>query len=162
MRNTGKPFERLIETVSNEYERKRILMLRKVDPPTTVIRGRVVYLNNPFVDWCGVWIERGARAIHAEAKSTCEPVLGIGHSSGVNERQVNNLVQWDAAGAAAFVLWLYADRVKVLPIRWLLDHTQRSGRKSIPWEDAGGECRQGKGFVLWDYVEIMRLIWPSK
>jgi hypothetical protein len=90
-----------------------------------------------------------------EAKSTKDPKLPVGGTSGVNETQLRNLNHWRAAGAFTFILWQWrghgvvAIRLDALRVRLKGKHT-----KWDDWQDC--PVPQGKGFVLHHFLSWMR------
>jgi penicillin-binding protein-related factor A (putative recombinase) len=114
--NTGKRFEEKIEQAIAYYRRKGILRAEHVDPPTVLVRGKLIRKANPFLDYVGVWTYGGGRALFFEAKSTSVPRLAISRDGGITERQYDALIQWRAAGAITFVLWEYDGTVLYVPV----------------------------------------------
>lgn len=155
--SNGAALERTLATVFNHYETKRILRLRKVDPPTIVVKGRVVMKANPFLDFVGVWTEGAQAALFVEAKSTKEPRLPVGHG-GITETQWENLLQWTAAGAVVFVLWEHSERLALVTVADIAAALQ-SGRRSVSWSEVK-KLPQGIGMNLWDIAGAMRENWP--
>jgi hypothetical protein len=117
-RGRGKRFEQEIADAALSYERARLLILRKVDPPTRIVgRGRIVFLANPFLDFVGVWIEREGKAVFLEAKETSSGQLGLGQkTNGVTAPQLRSLRVWHHAGAVSAVLWRVGSATFLLPI----------------------------------------------
>ncbi len=103
----GRGFEQQVENSAAHYERQQILLLRKVEPPTRVVGGgaarKVIFLDNPFLDFVGSWTERGGRMIVLEAKETHEPRLSYG--GGLTERQLEAMHRWWQVGAAVGLVW---------------------------------------------------------
>jgi penicillin-binding protein-related factor A (putative recombinase) len=168
-RNAGHVFEDDIERVAAQYQFHKHLRVKKVDPPSKVLRppGRgpiVIFLDNPFLDFCGTWTERGGRAVFFEAKSTTEPRLAINvqkGASGLKETQVDAMRHWRSAGAVTFLLWQHAGEVRLVCIEEITN-TLNMGVKSLKWGACDSyPCPQGTGFVLFDFLQIMRKIWPA-
>lgn len=107
--NTGKSFETRLQTTFDAYRNLRVMDVRKVEPPCKIVgTGRfrkVIFLENPFLDFTGVWTERSGRSLHFEAKSTAGNSLSVGKTGGVTARQMDALRDWTNAGAIAGVLW---------------------------------------------------------
>jgi penicillin-binding protein-related factor A (putative recombinase) len=107
--NHGKRFEDRIIKAGALLEAARVLVIRKVDPPTATIRikGRpvVIQKKSPFLDFHGAAVSDG-RAIVIEAKSTSERRLPIRtKKSGVTEEQFQSLRVWYWAGCWTGILW---------------------------------------------------------
>jgi penicillin-binding protein-related factor A (putative recombinase) len=157
-RNNGKAFEEALTRTCEYYESRRLMRVRKVDPPTIVVKGKVIMLKNPFLDFVGTWTECNGRAIMFEAKSTSKPVLPFG-SSGVSDAQLEAMRQWQAAGAIVFVLWQHGDMTRLLT--WKTFNCAETGvidkpRKHIKLTD-GWIVRQGDGFALHDFRLTLKL-----
>lgn len=133
--NTGKSFEAELAIHFRVLESRRILRLRKVDPPTRILGGgrKVITLANPFLDYVGVWTAGGGRAIFLEAKSTAEHRLPINRSGGVTEAQFEALQAWDSAGGVAAVLWRYGARTTLWSAEEILS-AANLGAKSLQFE----------------------------
>lgn len=158
---TGKGLEGRIEVAAGVYSNRRVCYLKKVDPPTkTIIQGgkpQTILLENPFLDFVGVWTERAGRLIVLEAKTTSEARLPM-VTGGLTQKQIDALRAWHNAGAAVGVIWEFN-------LNWgwvslpLIQKTLSGGRKSVPWEDAEiisqGEC------VLIDFMRNLRRDYPG-
>ncbi len=103
--NRGREFEKEILEVAKRYEADRSMTLRKVDPPTRFIRGKIVMMANPFLDFCGSWTERGGRAVFLEAKRTDTDRLKLCCAGGLTEKQLQSLRRWRSAGAVTGIIW---------------------------------------------------------
>lgn len=146
MSGRGKEFERHLTDLAADYERRRLLVMRKLDPPTRVIGpGKIIYMRSPFVDFSGSWTERAGRSIHIEAKETHDNKLGVGASasSGITVNQVHNLHVWHQAGAVAAVCWKSPDANYLLPITVIDELTRRSGLKHIKASEVPQICLCG-------------------
>ncbi len=158
-RNNGKTFEALLTRIFTAYEDRGIATLRKVDPPTRVVgkppRQRVIYLENPFLDYVGVQRATG-RALFIEAKSTMEPRLEIGtektEGRGLSLPQINNMERWNQAGAGVCVLWGYGDAIRLVTLQQI--HRSAVTRRSVPWDDAW-HIPQGPGFIIYDFLPLL-------
>jgi len=145
----GQDFERRIDLSAGWAEMNRIIVLRKIEPPTKVIRigGKpvVIQLRNDCLDYTGTRVVDG-RAIWIEAKSTAEPRLGFKvKKSGLTTKQFESLALWYWAGAISGVLWEFRPKafhakhdtppkVVWIPYRLLSQwEEQNAGRKSIPF-----------------------------
>lgn len=161
-KNTGKWLQDEIDAIAKDYQRRGILTLKKVDPPTRVIPGprpKVIMLENPFLDFIGTWTERQGRCLVLEAKSTEEPKLTICNSGGLSERQWNALHAWETAGAVTGVLWGYREaEIRFVPMA-ALRAQWRSEAKHIKWENATPIPR-GTGFCTWDFAAVLRQYFP--
>ena len=153
MRNDGTAWERTVQDICDEYERKGIMRVKKVSPPTLVINKRVVHLPNPFPDFVGSFTSYGGRMIALEVKSTMEPRLPLG-DRGLTANQQDALHQWHAAGAIAYVLWIHDAKMAAIPWSWI---NNGSHAKSIAWSDASMFCvKQGIGRIIWDFELVIR------
>lgn len=107
--NRGRDFEREILEMASRYESERRLVLRKVDPPTRVlkIKGKVcvVQCASPFLDFVGVHRDAADeyQTVMIEAKVTEKRRLVFG-SGGLSDKQIENVRTWHNAGAAVGVL----------------------------------------------------------
>lgn len=106
----GKEFESAIIKTAFNYERNRLLVLRKVDPPTVQFGGRLIRKRSPFLDFVGSWTERGGRALFLEAKSVNQGVLPIG-DRGLKPEQWNSMRVWHWAGALTGIIWRHSTGV---------------------------------------------------
>lgn len=160
MKNNGKPLEALITMIGQGYEQTRVARIRKTDPPTAFVRGRVVHTANPWPDFVGSWTQNGGRLLMIEAKSTTEDFLPI-MSGGVREAQVEAMRQWAAAGAVCFVLWAPADlsRMRLIPIDTILARASEGPRRIRDGEPGVFECERGTGKVAFDFMATARLRW---
>ena len=156
--NTGAPFERMLEQTHTSYLAKKRAKIEKVAPPTRMVRRGAfwipLHMENPFLDFVGVWSEAGCRALMMEAKSTRTPRLAVGSNDGLNERQWRALRDWHASGCAACVLWEFLGVVKLIMVEDV--HEQIKSRKSLAWTDCKCEVRRGIGFVHYDWLTTLR------
>lgn len=150
MKNRGKQFEKDLEEVFTFYEHRRLLVLRKVDPPTQFIGpGKIIYKANPFLDFVGSWTERGGRMLVIEAKHTDNPKLDISSGAGITTDQMHSLRRWHHAGAVAAVLWRFepkpvedkpmievlAGGVALLTLKFIEAETRRTKTSHVKWRD---------------------------
>jgi penicillin-binding protein-related factor A (putative recombinase) len=140
-KNRGKGLEEYLDILNRGYETRGVARIRKVDPPTrtVVVKGgkpRTFPLPNDWLDYAGTWTERGGRMIVFEAKHTEEPSIRIQREGGITERQWNNLLRWEAAGAATFVVWEHRGRVKVVTTALIEMALEDRKRLSLTWTDA--------------------------
>mgnify|MGYP001604299036 CR=1 FL=1 len=156
--NTGKPFEHALEKIAAQYASRGLLSLRKVDPPLRYVGASIVHMANPFTDFIGCWSERGGRALFVEAKSTREPKLPVG-KSGLTSAQIDAMHCWSAAGAAAFLLWECRGEVRLWSEAMIVDQTQNI--RHLPY-GFGLYVPAGQGWVLHDFLFVMRQLWPEK
>lgn len=156
--NDGKAFEKELEKVFAEYQFRGIMRLAKVDPPTRIIGpGRIVYLENPFLDYCGSWTKRGGRAIFIEAKSTKQDKMSVGKESGLRSQQWEQMRHWNRAGAVVFMLWKCGDGVALFTpegIQSILDEKSRINIEDGQW------LWPGKGNAIWDIERAMEESFP--
>lgn len=153
--NQRKPwqvFEDNIEKVLTQYSHQELMLIKKVEPPTRTLgsgfKRRVIYLENPFLDFIGAWREQGGRLVCFEAKHTDKPRLPL-NDSGLKETQRQAMRSWYNYLGVTFALWGYAGEVRFVSVH-LVMQTWRAGAKSIEWEQAE-VIPQGKGFVLFDF-----------
>lgn len=166
--NDGGAFEEMFLRTCECYHAQQVLRLSKVEPPTKVIKDsnnerlrgrRVIFLENPFPDFLGVWTERNGRALMIETKSSMEPVLRIGEGCNLTLKQAEWLCRWHVAGAAVGVVWCYSGHGSVfLPVKQISE-AMEAGRRSIKFEE-GDVIEQGKGFVLVDFAANLRRWYP--
>lgn len=159
--NDGRRFENMLHATLTQYEGKGIMRVKKCSPPARIMAGgkRMILMENPWLDWAGVWTARKGRAIIFESKSTSEPRLPLARSGGVTENQLSNIHKWDASGAATFILWEFKGEVKFI---WGMAAvaTEQGGDKSIHWDNPNCEpVQQGVGFVHYDFVKVMQEFW---
>ena len=151
-RNDGRSFEKAIETINGQYERQGRATISKVAPPVRILgwgaNQKVIFLENPFVDFTGTWTEQGGRALHFEAKSTTKPVLPINDSQ-LKPTQIEAMRRWRAAGAATFLLWEINGLVVFFTLAMI--DAGAGSRRSLLFED-GHEVKPGTGFIFNDYL----------
>lgn len=157
MKNTGKPAERLVLEIAGAYERRGVLRMRKVDPPSAWTKRGVVLTDNPFPDFVGSWTRMGGRMIACEVKSTSEPKLVLG-KGGITDGQAKLLTQWMESGAAVFVLWVYGSDMAFIPWGWIMRRPS-GARRHIKWMEAGCMtlCKDGLGYTIHDFEREMQL-----
>lgn len=163
MRNSGKPWEEMIQTSADVYERQGFLRLSKVDPPTKMVGpGRVIWLKNPFLDFVGSWTERQGRALMLEAKSTKDPTLKLRQKdNGVTEDQLWAIDRWHRSGAVTGVLWHVRDKAMYYLSPMALASALIEGRRNVGVDD-GVRFTQGVGMVLADFLPALDAVWAVK
>lgn len=162
----GKWLEEEITRIANDYDRRRVLSLNKVDPPTRMIMDKrtkrwiPIHLANPFLDFVGAWTEQRGRGIFLEAKSTTEPRLQLG-SGGISDNQWIALQRWRKAGAAVGVLWGYTPthEIRFVPFE-LIESQLRNDAKHVKWQHAS-EIPRGLGFCTWNFAAILAEYHPA-
>lgn len=164
--NDGKDFEAEIKLCAAEYQFRGWLRLKKVDPPVRLLGGgqfrKVIFLENPFLDWTGCWTERGGRSVFIECKSTTGLALPFDRDGGVTSAQVTSIINWRLAGALAFVLWRTPEGVALISSRALVDlrrHAKAGERaRTLRWADARIRVAPGANpaKVPWDFLPVMR------
>lgn len=157
----GAAFEKLVAERLKIYESARLLVLRKVDPPTRVIgKGRIIYLPNPFLDYVGSWAEVGGRAVFIEAKETKNNKLGVGQSSssGITVKQLHSLRVWQASGAVAAVLWKTPHAIHLIPLHTIEAVLFKTKLKHVKEHELPPFCRCGRDSTL-NLLEAMRRIY---
>jgi len=155
--NDGRRFEGMVASTAVQYHYRKILRLEKVDPPTRIAGGRIIFLENPFADFTGGWTERGGRSIMLEVKSTSDDKLPIGGK--LTDKQIAWLERWHHAGAAVGVLWEAAGAVGFLPIGRIVA-VVKSGRRHLKFSEAD-PVAQGTGMILVDFVLNLRKWYPT-
>lgn len=163
MRNQGTEFEQILETQHAAYAVRGLATLHKTSQPVKVFGGRgaplrVIHLVNPFLDFVGCWKEQGGRSMHIEAKMTSQPRLPIWNDTGLKPQQIENLQAWHDAGAAVGTLWHHAGQTKFVTLAAIYQ-AREDGRESIPWA-AGHKLHQTDDLIFWDYLPILRVLYP--
>jgi hypothetical protein len=167
--NDGRAFEERIQTTLTHYA--GIMRVKKVDPPSRVMGGgaarRVIFLENPFLDFGGAWTARGGRAIFFEAKSTKDHKLRFDQSGGLTTKQLDAVRHWHNAGAVTFALWEWKDvGVKLLPGWFLADLRDRARAgyewKHVLWAQSDLVVSQGAGYRLVDFLPVIEKLWPKE
>ena len=153
--NDGRPFQTLLESILKQYQSDGRLRMKKVEPPTRIVRGRILYLENPFLDYIGCWSDRGGRLVTFEAKSTRESRLPL-WSNGVTKKQIDVLRLWESAGSVAFVLWEYSGDVRL--IRYSAIKEALVERKHLKLED-GVLVPRGEKWIMHDFLKVMEELW---
>lgn len=129
----------------------------KVEPPTRTMgfgtNRRVIYLENPLLDFLGVWTEHRQMNLHFEVKSTMEPRLPCGGDSGFSATQLTAMRLWREFGAGAFLLWEYNHEVRLFFLAMI--EAGISERKSLVFED-GLPVPPGKGFMFFDFLTLIK------
>ncbi len=141
--NTGKAYEKLFAITATAYERKGLLRLCKVDPPVRMVRGRVIFLPNPHLDFVGCWSERGGRMLCLEVKSTAALTLDMRPS------QRESMRHWQEFGAVVALVWYRFDGCR---IAWPQDVVCSSPMR---W-DGLEEVKSGPGWVVFDWLDNLR------
>ncbi len=153
----GKIFEDSIEGIFAAYKRAGIAKIEKVDPPVRVIGSKsfkkVIFLENPWLDYSGVWSANGGQQLHIEAKTTGDPRLEIGEK-GISDDQVRALLEWHKFGAAVGIAWGHEGQVKVITVE-TIRVAVAMGLKSFKWRHLP-PCPRGEGFILWDILRAIR------
>ncbi len=161
-RNDGRGLQGLVDTIAAAYEERGIARLRKTDPPVRVfgppMKRRVVFLENPWLDYAGSWTVADGRAIILEVKSTTEPKMRIipegKEGAGIEYHQLVNAEAWAAAGAAVAFLWEHAGELRIFTpamVRAITD------RKSLRWCDAH-KIEQGPGLIVFDFLRTLHFL----
>lgn len=156
----GRPLQNEIIQIANVYRTQGVCVLHKVDPPLRVVGKRpnvkVIFLDNPFLDFVGAWKARGGRAIVLEAKQTEEPKLTFGNK--LTDKQIAALRSWHSYGAAVGVLWMFGGEMRYLPIAAITARLDE-GIKHVKWEHAT-EIPRGLGFITWDFMRTLADYYP--
>lgn len=131
-KNDGKKFENQISESLFEYQRQRLMRVKKVEQPIRMFGRRVIHLKNPFLDYIGCWTERFGRMVAFEAKSTSKPTLQT-HSGGLTEAQIDALRWWKKSGAIVFMLWQFGGQVKLWTYEMIEEQTRE--RRHLKFDD---------------------------
>ncbi len=124
----------------------------------------MIFQRNPWLDYVGVWRERGGRAVMFEAKSTAEARLPFGKDSGVTKAQLEAMHHWGEHGAVVFVLWQVRDKkpTTYMVIEEAFGEAASAGAKSVtPENEYVFQIGRGDGRVTADFLECMRAVWPN-
>lgn len=167
--NDGRPFEKEMEITAGGYHSRRKAVLKKVSPPTRIVfyrdektgekRQRVIMLENPFLDFVGVWTERNGLALMIEAKSTSMHRLPFNGDKGFHAGQWAAMKTWRLNGAATALVWKFNGSVCLYTPEMLLE-AERLAVKSLAHEN-GISVPPGEGTVLWDFLRVMESrFWP--
>lgn len=161
--NDGRSFQKEVEMIAGAYQTRRVAVLRKVDPPVSVIWPfdkatgkkiqRVIFKQNPWLDFCGSWEAKGGRMLLVEAKSTSSHRLPFNRHGGLTMEQVATIKTWHLAGAAVCVLWLFNGRVTLWTAPMLVAAEGR-GDKSLVFE-SGLQVAAGPGSLIWDFLPVL-------
>jgi penicillin-binding protein-related factor A (putative recombinase) len=150
---TGKDFEGLLEAIFTGYANRGIANIEKVDPPVRVvgsgIHRKIIFQENPWLDYAGVWTEMGGRMLILEAKSTEEERLPIG-DKGITKNQMDNLAKWHRYGASIAILWGHKGQVKVITAA-TITAAASMGLKSFNWRHLPATPK-GDGWVIADVL----------
>lgn len=166
-KNDGREFQKRVLKSAEEYQANRVLRIKKVDPPLRYIGpGKMLHLENPFLDFVGVWNERGGRAIFIETKSTTGSArLPLGQG-GLTDKQVLSLHRWALFGAVSFLLWENKSEGSVIlftavQIDQVVRDASEGGRKHLRAEDGVliPQIPKLKGFFFIDFLPEMRRKW---
>lgn len=167
--NTGKRFENMVSASAAHYQAEGLLRIKKVEPPTRIVGGgqarRVIFMENPFLDWVGAWTERRGRAVFIECKSTGEGKLPF-DGNGVTTLQLDAMRNWSNAGAVAFVLWEWKDRIKVVPVSIFKAARDAvrigQGFKHLKWDEVSDDLLATvyATKIPVDFLPAMRKVWP--
>lgn len=150
--NDGRPFQDELEIAMDAYENRGIARFARTMPPCRMVgKNKVIFLENPWLDFTGTWSANGGRAIVIEAKSHAER-LPLERSGGITAKQLTNLVNWDSHKAAAFLLWKRGIETRLFTAKLLLADVH-AGCKSVTWE-GGWIVSQGTGKILWDFLPV--------
>lgn len=153
----------MFERTVSAYFNAKVLRMVKVEPPVRVIgwgaTRQVIFLENPFPDWTGVWTERAGRSLMIETKSTCEPRLAMKEKGALSANQIDWLKRWHVEGAAVGVVWEWMNHGCVfLPIGKVWQIWQ-SGRRHIKFDECD-PVLQGTGMILIDFAANLRRWYP--
>lgn len=155
MKNRGTEFEKRLQAVHNVYAMNRVAKIQKVTPPALVIKGKMILMQNPWLDFAGTWTEQQGRTLIIEAKLTEKPTLDLCVQGGLSENQYSNLWAWSNAGAVVGLVWLFTEvndiRLITLP---MMATTVQGGTKRFYWGDAMPvPSRPG---CPWDYLPLLK------
>lgn len=129
------------------------MRIKKVEQPIRIFGGRTIHLENPFLDFVGVWTERIGRAVFFEAKSTLKDRLPLGNN-GLSDKQLDSLHRWRVAGAVAFLLWEHRGECRFWKEQMIVDQSKEW--RHLKFEN-GEPVPRGIGFVTHDFrVNMIR------
>lgn len=164
--NDGRSFQKELETTAGAYQAKRQCVLRKVDPPVRVIWvpdkltgksiQRVIFQQNPHLDYVGSYTAKGGRMLAIEAKSTSNHLLRFNADVGFKSSQWAAMKSWHWSGAITFMLWQYAGKVCLWTPDMLIS-TEASGAKSLRHEE-GLKVERGMGTIIWDFLATLERV----
>lgn len=140
--NTGGAAQKLFEMAAATYEQQGLLMLRKTDPPVRHVRGRVIFLDNPWLDYAGCWAERGGPMLCLEVKSTVKTRLDL------SDVQRGSVMKWELFGAVVAVIWYRFDQCRIAFPKHF--HT-----RNPKWVELD-EVKPGVGRVVFDWLGNLR------
>lgn len=157
----GQAFQKRVELGFVALRRAGRATIEKIDPPVRVVGTgqfrRVIFLENPWLDYGGVWTEAGGRAMQIEAKSTEQPRLPVGRPGGLTAQQTANLIGWHRRGVACAVLWGHGDETRILTAEEI-ESAVDAGAASIRWRHVPAVPR-GTGGLEFDWLaELARRI----
>ncbi len=162
-RNDGREFQGEIERSCGFYNSHRIATVRKCDPPIRIVWTpdkitkkpvqRVIFLQNPFLDYIGTWTARGARMLCIEAKSTSYHLLRFNADNGFKDKQWAAMKSWHWSGAACALLWKFNGKVMLFTPAMLFA-VEATKAKSLKHED-GLRVEPGVGSLVWDFLPIL-------
>ncbi len=169
-KNDGRDFQKEVERTAGAYQSRRVATLRKVDPPMRLIwaddkenpgkkRTFPIFMENPHLDYVGVWQTKGGRALMIEAKSTSAHRLPFNGDSGLKRHQVANLQTWHAAGAAVALLWRFNESCRLWTPR-MIEEAIAAGSKSLVFE-SGLQVPRGDGTLVWDFLPVLDAATPK-
>lgn len=163
-RNDGRGFQAEIAMTTQTYRARGIATIAKTDPPTRVVGGglgrRIIYMENPWLDYLGVWTAHHGRALLIEAKAV-DGRLPFKASGGLSETQWIAMKAWRRAGAACCLLWRQKGRVCLYTPERLAEADAREDL-SLCFED-GLPVPQGEGMAIWDFLPVLEnAIWPQE
>lgn len=158
---TGQDLERTIGLVCDGYRLAKIADIRKVDNPIKVFGAgpakRVIHLENPWLDFVGVWTAAGGRMVCFEVKCTVDDTLRVlnpGQSgSGISHAQLMNALRWKAAGAAVGFLWGRGRELRIMTPTMVQAATLN--RRSVRWIDAH-RVPEGPGQIFFDFLPLIQ------
>lgn len=158
-KNDGKWLEQLIQVSADRYEAAGVLTLKKNEPPCRIIGSgssrKVIFLDNPWLDFSGNWTERAARHLLVEVKSNDDKTLRIQQDNGLTTRQCKALRNWIDRGSAAMVLWGHTPSriIRAVPAQAVFQAINH-GRKHLKQDD-GVPCGV-MGVGLCDFAPALR------
>ncbi len=167
----GSTFEAAITRTLEAYRVYGVCDVEKVEPPIktfgTPQNRKVIFLENPFLDFIGSWTEMAGKLLVIECKSTETDTLSIGGipvkagrrtvtaAKGITQAQIDAGHRWHRAGAAVCYLWHYRGEVRLTTPHMLT--VQLRTRRSLRWCDAH-PVPQGRGFIIYDFLALLRPI----
>lgn len=162
-KNDGRRFQEEMKASAAGYLAQGVARLEKVDPPVKIIwpidkrtgvkTQRVIFMENPFVDYIGCFTTRAGQMLAIEAKSTSNHRLPFKRDGGLTETQWNAMKAWTQAGAVVGLVWQYNGNVRAFTLG-MIEAWEEEGVKSLTHE-SGRIVLPGVAGVRWDFLACL-------